>query len=193
MKLNKNTLVLVGVCILLAVFIYLSASHSQQVEGQEKLNGEISLVKQRLNIVQVEQLSSQLESMNDQLSRATSDIEASKAMLSEEVKSVDISDRLLEIAGISGVEVTSIISPGRGTDDLEGIICSILPLTVEVKGEISNIITFVSALNNSLTTGVVKTVDIKVSKEEGPSASVSLVIYTYESMPVKIVKSTKGS
>ncbi len=38
MKLNKNTLVLVGVCILLAVFIYLSASHSQQVEGQEKLN-----------------------------------------------------------------------------------------------------------------------------------------------------------
>ncbi len=193
MKLNKNTLVLVGVCILLAVFIYLSASHSQQVEGQEKLNGEISLVKQRLNIVQVEQLSSQLESMNDQLSRATSDIEASKAMLSEEVKSVDIGDRLLEIAGTSGVEVTSIISPGRGTNDLERIICSILPLTVEVKGEISNIITFVSALNNSLTTGVVKTVDIKVSEKEGPSASVSLVIYTYESMPVKIVKSTKGS
>lgn len=193
MKLNKNTLLLIGVAALLAVFVYLNTNHNQQVEGQGKLNDELAFVKQRVNMIQVEPLNSQLALLNEQLSRTMADVESAKASLSEEVKSVDIGDRLLQLAGASGVEMTSIISPGRGTEDMEGVICSILPLTVQVKGEITNIITFIASLNNSLDTGVVKTVDIKVSEEEGPTANVSIVIYTYESMPVKITKSTKGS
>lgn len=193
MKLNKNTLLLIGVAALLAFFVYLNTNHNQQVEGQGKLNDELAFVKQRISMIQVEPLNSQLASLNEQLSRTMADVESAKESLSVEVKSVDIGDRLLQLAGASGVEMTSIISPGRGTEDMEGVICSILPLTVQVKGEITNIITFIASLNNSLDTGVVKTVDIQVSEEEGPTANVSIVIYTYESMPVKITKSTKGS
>lgn len=201
MKLSKTSWLILTVGIFIIAFASVGFARSQRIHEQNQLHEELSLVELRLSKFQLEELASQQEELEKQLSQTMLQLETAKATLSQPTESITASDTLFDIAKTCGVEITEISSSGLTTGDLEGITCSVLSLTVRVEGNTSSLISFITTLNDTLTTGVVKSVEISIpaidregeqegeeeeqeeeeeKEKEKPSANIHLVIYTYQ-------------
>lgn len=183
MKLSKTSWLLLAVGIFIIAFVGLGAVHYQQVQQENRLDDELALAQLKLKGIKLEQLSYQQEELEKQLGQTISWSGTAKAILSQPIRSVATSETLFDTAAVYGVEVTEISSPGLASDELEGITGSVLALTVRVEGDVSDLISFIIKLNNNLTTGVVKSVEISVpetTSEGKSSANIQLVIYTYQ-------------
>jgi len=183
MKLSKTTWLILTIGFFIIAFASLGIVRSQQVQEQDQLNQELTQAQLRLNEFQLEQLSSQHEELEKQLSQTISQFEAARTMLSQPIGSITTSGLLFDIAAACGVEVTEISSSGLASDDLEGVTCSVLPLSARVEGDVSDLVSFITNLYGELTNGIVKSVEISIpetTSEEKPSANIQLVIYTYQ-------------
>ena len=183
MKLSKKSWLILIVGIAIAIFAGLWLARGQQVDEQEQLREELSIVVMRLNGLQGEEISSQQGELEKQLSQTISQLETAKAVLSQSTGSIAVSGALFDIAEAIGVEITEISSSGLSSDSLGGITCSVLPLTITVEGDVADIISFVGSLNHDFTTGIVKSVEISIpetTSEETVSANIQLHIYIFQ-------------
>jgi hypothetical protein len=183
LKLRKRTLLILIVGIFVIVLISLGMLRSQQVSEQNQLNEQLTLIQSRLGVIKLEQLSSRQAELEEQLRQATSQFEAVKTILSQPVGSITATSILFDIARAHGLEVTEVTSPGPTSDSLEGITCSVLSLTVKIKGNVPNLVSFVTRLNSYFTTGVVKSITITIPEKangEKASTDIQLVVYTYQ-------------
>ena len=183
MKLSKRTILVIAIGIFVVVGISLGMVRSQQVQRQDELNEQLALSRSNLERVQPEKLSSQQAGLEEQLSQATSQIEAVKAILSQPVRSVGATSILFDIAEAHGVEVTQMASSDPATESLEGITLSVISLTATVEGDVPGLVSFVNKLNSYFTTGVVKSITITIPETdsgEKASADIQLVVYTYQ-------------
>ena len=183
MKLGKTVWLILAIGISVIAFASLGTARSGQVSEQRQLEEAFSLAKLGLKSLQLEELSSQQKELEKQLDGATSQLETAKAMLSQSNESIFVSDMLFKIAEVYEVEITQISSSGLAGGDLEGIECLILPLAVRVEGDIPDLISFITALNQDFVTGIVESVNIgipEVDSEEKASANIKLVIYAYQ-------------
>ena len=183
MKLSKKSGLILIVGIAIAIFAGLWLARGQQVDEQEQLHEELSIVAMRLNGLQGEEISSQQGELEKQLSQTISQLETAKAVLSQSTGSIAVSGTLFDIAEATGVEITEISSSGLSSDSLEGITCSVLPLSVTVEGDVTDIISFVGSLNHDFKTGIVKSVEISIpetTSEETASANIQLQVYTFQ-------------
>ena len=183
MKISKTSWLLLAVGISIITLAGLGVTRARQLHEQDRVNEELSLVRQRLNGFQLEELRFQQEELEKQISQTISQLEADKTTLSRPIGSIVASDILFDIAETCGVEVTEISSSGLITDDLEGIACSVLTLTAHIEGDVPNLVDFITKVNGDFMTGTVKSVDMNVSEnttEERPSANIRLHIYTYQ-------------
>ena len=182
MKLRKTSLLIITIGIFIIAVIGLGTIRYQQIQQQNQLNEQLAQAQSRLGGVKLEQLSSRQAELEGQLSQATSQFEAVKAILSQPVGSVAASSILFDIAKAHGVEVTEMTSSGPVTESLEGVTCSVISLTAKVEGDVPNLVSFVAKLNSHFTTGVVKSITITIpetTSEEKASASIEMVVYTY--------------
>lgn len=183
MKLSKKSWLILIVGIAIAIFAGLWLARGQQVDEQEQLHEELSIVAMRLNGLQGEEISSQQGELEKQLSQTISQLETAKAALSQSTGSIAVSGALFDIAEAIGVEITEISSSHLSSDSLGGITCSVLPLTITVEGDVADIISFVGSLNHDFTTGIVKSVEISIpetTSEETVSANIQLHIYIFQ-------------
>jgi len=183
LKLTKTSWVLLAIGVFVITFASLGVFRFQQVRQQNQLDEEFALAQLNLKQVRLEQLSSRQAELEKQLSQATLQFEAVKAILSRPIGSITISDILFDIAEVNSVEVTKISSSGLASEELEGVPCLALRLTTRVEGELPDLVSFITMLNGDLATGVVKSVEISIpetTSEGKPSANIQLVIYTYE-------------
>ena len=183
MKLSKTIWLVIAIGIFVVVGIGLGMVRSQQVDEQSELNEKLALVKSNLERVQPEKLPSQQAELEEQLSRATSQFEAVKAILSEPVGSITATSILFDIVKAHGLEVTEMSSSGPATESLEGVTCSVISLTAKVEGDVSSLVGFITKLNSYLTTGVVKSITITIpetTSSENASADIQLVVYIYQ-------------
>jgi len=183
LKLSKKSWLILIVGIAIAIFAGLWLARGQQVDEQEQLREELSIVVMRLNGLQGEEISSQQGELEKQLSQTISQLETAKAVLSQSTGSIAVSGALFDIAEAIGVEITEISSSGLSSDSLGGITCSVLPLTITVEGDVADIISFVGSLNHDFTTGIVKSVEISIpetTSEETVSANIQLHIYIFQ-------------
>ena len=183
MKLSKTSWLILTIGVFLVTLASLGLTRSQQLHEQDQLNQELSVDKMRVDNFQFEQLSYQQEELKKQLNETISQLKAARAMLSQPNESIIISDTLFEIARACDVEVIEVSSSVRTSRDLEGVTCSVLPLTMRVEGEVPNLINFVTRLNGDLTIGVVKSAEITIPEaidEDKPSANIQLVVYSYQ-------------
>jgi len=183
LKLSKKSGFILVVGIAIAIFAGLWLARGQQVHEQEQLHEELSVVAMRLNGLQGEEISSQRVELERQLSQTVSQLETTKAILSQSTGSIAVSGTLFDIAEGIGVEITEISSSPLSSDSLEGITFSFLPLSVTVEGDVPDIISFVGRLNSAFKTGIVKFVEISIpetTSEERASAKIQLYIYTYQ-------------
>lgn len=182
MKLSKTSSIVLLIGIFVITFASLGAVRSQQVHEQKQLNDELQLVELKLREFQVEQLSHKQQELEKQLRETTSQSEATEGTLPQPPGSIAANDTLFNIAEACGVEVTEIGSSGLASDELGGIPCYVLTLTARAKGNLSDLISFITRLNSDLTNGVVGSVEISVpaaTSEEKPSATIRLTVYTY--------------
>ena len=183
MKLSKKSWLILIVGIAIAIFAGLWLARGQQVDEQEQLHEELSIVAMRLNGLQGEEISSQQGELERQLSQTISQLETAKAVLSQSTGSITVSGTLFDIAEATGVEITEISSSGLSSDSLEGINFLALPLTITVEGDVADIISFVGSLNHDFKTGIVKSVEISIpetTSEETVSANIQLHIYIFQ-------------
>ena len=185
MKLSKTSWIVLTVGISIIAFASLGFARAQQLHERNQLNEELSIAELRLSKFQIEQFSSQQEELEKQLTESIAQLETTKVILSQPAESIAVSGTLFNIAETCGVEITEISSSGLSSSDLEGITCSVLPLTVKAEGVISSLMSFIFTLNGDFITGTVETVSISVgvsenATEEGSSANIRLLIYAYK-------------
>ncbi len=183
MKLSKTSWILLTAGIFIIVFTSLGVVLYQRLNHQSHLEDELKLAQRKLDGVQLESLSRQQADLEARLDEIVSGSEDAKAALSQTVTSTAVSNRLFDIAATYDVTITELSSTGLAPEELEGVGCSALPFTGQVEGDLADIVSFVVRLNNDLTTGVVQSVAITVpetSNGENATASLALVIYTYQ-------------
>lgn len=183
MKLSKIMLLVIAAGAFIIIAAALGVMAFGRVSEQDKLNEELTLAQSNLERVLQGTLSSQQKELEGQLSQATLQFEAVKAMLSQAVGNVAASSILFDIAKGHGLEVTELASPGLSSDSLEEITCSVMSLSATVEGEIPDLVSFITTLNTYFTTGVIKSVTITIpedTSEDKASADIQLVVYTYQ-------------
>ncbi|MBM4432709.1 MAG: hypothetical protein FJ025_01750 [Chloroflexi bacterium] len=183
MKLSKTSWIILTVGMCLIAFSSVGAARAQRLEEQTQLREELSVAELRLSKLSTQELSDQQEKLKNELSQTIAQLENVKAEFSQLTDSINASDRLFEIAGTCGVEITEIISPILTTERLEEISYSALPINVKAEGQVTCLISFINELSNNLGVGSVKSAEINVPSigmAEEPTADINLVIYIYE-------------
>ncbi len=207
MRLSKATWLVLGIGIIIVIVASLAFNYAQQGQEQSQLNQDLSLAKLRLEKYLSEPPPSEKEELESQLAQARSQLEATKASLSQPIESIEETDTLFDIAEDCNVEIFEINSSFLTSETLENVTYSALPLNVIARGDVPNLINFVLKWTEQYPTGAVDSVEITAPKtideveeaeeegaeEEGaeeeqaeevepvkPSAELSLSIYTYE-------------
>lgn len=182
-KLTKTGWIILSAGILIIALASLWTIRSQQLQEQAQLEEELSLAEMKLNGFQPDELTFRQQELESHLSETLSQFETAKATLSPPIESINLTDSLFEIAKSCAVEITELSSPGLTSEYLDDIDYTVLPLTVKLEGDVTNLINFVSEVIGNFTTGVVNSVEMSIpgTTDEGePSVIINLAIYTYE-------------
>lgn len=162
MRLSKITLIFLGVGIFAILAIGMGMAYAQQSREQSRLNEQLSLAQLRISNYSPQKLSSQLEGLKSELTQLETQLKDSKACLCQSVESIEATDTLFEIAEVCGVEIIGVSSPGLNSKEIEGIACPVLAVTVQIEGDVSNLIDFTLKLTGEFPTGVVQSVGINI-------------------------------
>ena len=182
MKLSKKSWLIITIGIFIILSVGLWTVHSQQVNEQKQLQDKLNTAELKLNGFQTGQLSHRQNELEEQLSQTLSQSETARTILSQPIGSIAISGIMFDIAAANSVNITEISSSGLASEELAGLTCSVLPLTAKVEGDLTDLVSFITKLNDELENGVVKSVEISVPEMTGEktSANIQMVIYTYQ-------------
>lgn len=190
MKLGKTGYLFVIIGVVAAIFAGLWVMRSQQAQEQERLYEELSVAVVRLDNFNSDELLSQQAELEQQLSQTLSQLETTKATVSQSAESISVSGTLFDTAELAGVEVTAISSAQQSVNNWQEIPCLVLPVTVTVEGDVPSLLSFIGELDHALATAVIRSAVITIpettDEEESsaeiqpPSANIQLGIYSYQ-------------
>jgi hypothetical protein len=173
-----------------SIFAGLWVMHSQQAQEQERLYEELAVAVVGLNHFNSDELLSQQTELEQQISQTSSQLETAKATVSQSAESISVSGTVFDIAEGAGVEVIAISSSQQSVSNWQEIPCSVLPLTVTIKGDVPNLLSFIGEVDHALATAVIRSAVITIPEttdgEESsadvqlPSANIQLGIYSYQ-------------
>jgi len=182
-KLSKTSWLILAAGVFVVVMAGLGITHSQQLSEQGKLDDELSIAQTSLNKLHIEALQLKLEELQQTAEETQLQLDEAVQALDQTVVSVEITDEFFSIAEYCGVLVINLSTSPIVPNIYEGIGLSSTSLHAAVEGATPNLINFVESLNNDFTTGLIKEVQIDIppsSSDETPSASVKMIIYSYE-------------
>ena len=162
MKLGKASWLMLTVGIIVVAFGSLGIARAQQVEQRTQVEEELTVAERRLDNFQLKQLYTQKGELEDRVDEAVSQLEAIQNELGQSIESIGVTESLFEIASANDVEITLISSSDIGTGKLLDINSSIVRISLNVEGDIPDLISFITALNNDFTTGVVVSAGITI-------------------------------
>ena len=181
-KISKTSWIILIVGILVIALASLGTAYTRQNEERSRLDAELSQAALELEGLEFDELYAQQQALEKKLSLVLAGYETAKKVLSPTIESIDLTGDLFRIADICGVEIITISSSRILSSNLGEVSCIILPVEVEIEGEITKIIDFLNKLDNELTTGVVKSVNVRITEADSTqeiTASIKLGIYTY--------------
>ena len=164
MRLGKASWLMLTVGIIIVAFGSLGIARAQQVEQRDQVEEELTVAERRLDNFQLNQLRAQKEELEVRLEETVSQLNATKDELGQSIESIGVTESLFEIASANDVEITSISSTDISTGKLAGITSSIVRITLSVEGDVPDLISFITALNNDFTTGVVMSAAITIQE-----------------------------
>ena len=181
-KISKTGWIILIVGILVIALGSLGMAYIQQNNEEGRLEVEISEAAVKLDEFILDEYYADRDALEEKLSQVLSEREAAKAVLSPAVESIDITGDLFRIAEVCNVEIVKISSSLLSENDLNGLAFYVLPINIEVEGEIADIIEYLNKLDSDFTTGFVESVKTSVPEagsEEETSASIQIKMYTY--------------
>ena len=183
MKINKKTLKLIGIGVYIIVAVASGYILFGKLDEQSKVNDELTSAKADLERTDADRLSAQISDLEDQLTQITTQTNTMKNMMSLEIANVAASTIVFDVAGKNYVEVIDLNSLSAFSDVLENIPCTVVPLEAIIQGNVEDLVSFVTQLNTTLTTGVIKSVNLNIPEASTgvkPTATISLLIYNYQ-------------
>ena len=181
-KLSKKSWLLISVGVFTILFAGLWTVHSQQDNEQKQLADKLSTAELNLDGFQTEQLSRRQNELEAQLKQTLSQSEAAREILSQPIGSLAVSSFMFNIAETCHVEVIEIGSPGLAGEEVGGLACDVLPFTATAEGEFTDLVSFITKLNDGLENGIINSVEINVPETTGEKASANfqMVVYAYQ-------------
>jgi hypothetical protein len=178
LKLNRNNWLLIAAGILAVVIAGLGVIYVQQVERQKELSQKFVQTATNPDKTDVSSLTSQKAGLEEQISAATSQLEAVRAGTpSQSVSS--ITRALFDVAKTYGMDVTELVSSVPTRAVLEGVDFSMLSLTLRADGDASKMADFIAALNGSFSTGLIKSVNVTMSDNSSAKAIIEVDMAVY--------------
>jgi hypothetical protein len=181
LKLSKKSWLIIAIGIFVIAFAGLWLVYSEQLAKKGKLERELNAAQVKLNAINIEQLERRQSDLAQQLDQTLASSRDAREVLSQPMESLTVSTILFDIAEANGVNIKEINSSGTSKEDVYGVNCQTLPITAQVEGELTNLVAFVTQLNNDMATGVVKSVEITITGAEKATASMQMVIYSQKS------------
>ena len=183
MNINKKVLKYIGI----GVYIIAIAASGYLLFGklgeQSKVDEELAIAEDNVRRTNIERLSTQITDLEDQLAQLVSESDTLREMMSEEKSQIAASTITFNVAGKNYVDVIDLNSKISYPERLENLPCIVVPLEAIVEGNVEDIVNFVTQLNTTITTGVIKSVDLNIPEDSTgtkPTATVSLLIYNYQ-------------
>ena len=183
LKLSKTSLLILSAGIFIVVLGTLGVTRSGQMKEKETLSENLSSTSTRLENIEVSNLKVQLTELQEQLQESQEQLTEAKDRLRQTVISVDVTDKLYEIAEYYDVTITIMGTTVIQQMNFSGVNCSVISLNAQVEGTLSAIIDFITGMNNNYTTGFIRTFQIAVGEEtdgDTSTASINMIVYSYE-------------
>ena len=183
LKLSKTSLLILSAGIFIVVLATLGVTRSGQMKEKETLSENLSLALTRLDNIEVTNLNVQLTELREQLQESQEQLTEAKDRLRQTVISVDVTDKLYEIAEYYGVTITIMGTTVIQEMPFNGVTCSLISLNAQVIGSLSDIIDFIQGMNNNYTTGFIRSTQIEVDDDieaNGSKANINMIVYSYE-------------
>lgn len=183
LKLHKTFWMVIAIGVFVIALTGLAKVHFEQSGEQKKVNEQLGLAQSRLSELPLEELFFRQSELAGQLSQTTSQFNEVNAIISQPISSINISNTFFDVAKTFGLEVTELTSTTPTIGSLEGLNCLMITLTATVKGEVSNIVNFITGMNFYLKTGTIKSTIITIPEAasgDNASANIQLVVYNYQ-------------
>ena len=183
MKISKKVLIYIGIGAYLIAVVAVGYMLFGKLDEQSKVEEELTTAKANLERTDINRLSTQVSELEEQLDQITSQTDTMKNMMSQDIENVRAITLAFEVAGTSYVEVLDLNSLSKFSEVLEHIPCTVVPMEALIEGNVEDLVTFITELNTTLTTGVIKSVDLNIPEESTgvkPTATISLLIYNYQ-------------
>lgn len=183
LKLSKTSWLILSAGIFLVMLAGLGITRSGQIKQQDKLAADLSTSQLRLDKLDTTQLKLQSDELQQQLTDSQQQLIGAKDKLRQKINSVDVTDKLFEVANYYSVNVTIMGTTSIAQQPYQGIPCSVISVSASADGMLSDIINFIDGLNNNFSTGYVESAQMQVadsSSNDTSSASISLIVYSYE-------------
>lgn len=183
LKLSKTSWLILAAGVFIVALAGLGVTRSQQLKEQTHLDEELSLSTMRVDSIQVADLRPQLEELQQRIEESEAQLIEAKDRLRQTVVSADVTDKFFVIAEYCGVKIMNLATTKNSIKAVKGVSCTTISITTTVEGEVSSIIDFIISLNDGFTTGNVQSAQISIPEDSAnnePSASVQMVVYSYE-------------
>lgn len=181
MKISKKTLVYLGTGIYVIIVGALGFVVYQQIGEKETINQELTVTRSNLERISPDNLNREKQALEIQLTEVESQAENLKTMLSQGKTNVAASSIVFEVAKHNGVEVIDLTSPIPTYDVLEGVPCTVVVLDTTVRGDVRDLVEFITDLNSYLPTGMIQSVEMNIQEEtDNSSSAVLFVVYNYQ-------------
>jgi len=193
MRLSRTFWLILGIGISVIAVGILGWVYLDQRGEHKRLDDNLAVAQRTYSILvsQRDDLESQLSQSESELAQAESLLREAKASFPESVESIEYDDALFGIADDCDLEITKLTASEPSNEEAETITYITASFTVDVEGEVADILDFINTIATSeyftnvtnFTNAVIKSVTMQVPEpdEEGePSATINLVIYGYQ-------------
>lgn len=183
MNVNKKLLKIIGIGVYVIAFAAFAYMLFGKLGEQSKVDDELALAEANLERTDADRLSAQIAELEDQLAQIISESETLRDMMSQEKSQIAASTITFNVAAKNYVDVIDLNSKISYKQQLENLPCIVVPLEAIVEGNVEDIVNFVTQLNTTITTGVIKSVNLNIPEPSTgikPTATISLLIYNYQ-------------
>ncbi len=183
LKLSRRSWFIISVGVFLIIFAGVWLVYSEQLAKKARAEQELNMAQVRLEAMNLAQMEARQRELEQQLEQTLASSREAREVLSRPMPSLAVSTILFDTAEANGVNVKQIESSGAASQPLEGVPARALPVSAQVEGELRDLVSFVTQLNDNLPTGVVRSVSVTINAPASPRASLQLVVYSYQENP----------
>jgi len=172
MKVNRNTLIILGIGILIVVFVVLYMAYSRYVSQRDALLATVDASQNKFSLVSGEKRT--LEPQLTQLQQKIADLNASFAKAKGEfpgvsIQSIEYEEEFSKLAEDSSVAVTKLTATDSSTLREGNVTYIVTDFSVEVRGSRTNLLDFIHRVSISKYLGTASINTLKLEEEPVPT------------------------